>query len=192
MAKVLFRKPYPPCDETQTVTGLTASYPYWNQARLSWNAIPGISEYQVWEQYSTNSWFVQDTKFDVTNLGAPGVSYSWGVRPRCSGVNGDWTFSNYAAPSCTSETITNLQASNVTNSTALITWDVIPGIIGYAIWDSDSTNYVGWVGENQNSYNLEVTPGAQNVDIGVRATCSTGPNASNYSNYSWINDLDFN
>jgi hypothetical protein len=181
---IKFKRPQPPCSTSHTPTNLQQEFNYYNQVLLSWDAIPGVSSYAVWEDYTKNVYTVHTNHISLTDIDVPGTTDAWAVRVACGGSLGNWAFSDYTTPVCT-ETITNLQATNITSTSVLLTWDAVPGVYAYQVWHSDGAIFQTIIGANNNSLQLtNLTPGKQNIDVGARVYCYSY--AGMYGDYTWM------
>jgi hypothetical protein len=169
---IKFKRPQPPCSTSHTPTNLRQEFNYWNQVLLTWDPIPGVSSYAIWEDYTKQQQFVYTNKISLTEIGSPGTSDDWGVRVKCGGSYGNWAFSDFTSPECTKE-ITGITFTNVTPTSFTCTWDPIPGVFGYNYWDNDQAalTYLQGGSNNNSITRTGLSPAGKTVTMGVRARC---------------------
>jgi fibronectin type III domain protein/type IX secretion system substrate protein len=153
-----------------TTLGYSCSPPYWlstsnitqNSAKLSWEPVAGASSYSVQMRLENGYWYdlpggpYSGTWYTVYDL-QPGTCYQWRVRSNCS----NWTYSSWSYPQnfCTlgysCSTPTWPVTSNITQTTATLSWDAVYGANSYTVqirlsngswWDvQGSPTYSTWI-----------------------------------------------
>ena len=121
-----------------------------SSATLSWNGVSGAVQYDIEiedEQNSPGAFHLEvsstDTFYVVTGL-QPGVLYKFKVRTRCAGGSqSDWSAWQYfngtiggppghgGTGNCAKPT--NQFAVDITATSALLTWDSVPGVVSYTL-----------------------------------------------------------
>ena len=121
-----------------------------SSATLSWNGVSGAVQYDIEiedEQNTPGAFHLEvsstDTFYVVTGL-QPGVLYKFKVRTRCAGGSqSDWSAWQYfngtiggppghgGTGNCAKPT--NQFAVDITATSALLTWDSVPGVVSYTL-----------------------------------------------------------
>lgn len=165
-------------------SGLNISNIQNNSAKASWNSVSGASAYQVQYRVIGGNWNIlaqtNSTSQNLTGLSA-GTTYEVQVRSICSGVNSSWsntvTFTTTGGGSGCG-TVTGLAASNITSTSATISWSPVSGALSYDMDYKQSSSYT-WSTFNTTTTALNITgltPGTS-YDVRVRANCSGGSGA---------------
>lgn len=152
-------------------------------ATATWNSVSGASAYQVQYRAVGGSWNIlaqtSSTSQNITGLTA-GTTYEVQVRSICSGVNSSWsssvTFTTSGGSSC--GTVTGLNASNITSTSATVSWSAVSGAINYDL-DYKLNSSSSWTTYNTTSTVVNftsLTPGTS-YNVRVRANCSGGSGA---------------
>lgn len=138
-----FTTPFPPCaaPTNLSVSGQTA-----NTADLTWDAVNGIEGYEyVLDQLTTDpagaGTATADAFYNASGL-TYNTTYYLHVRIECQETNfSEWTTYAFTTsfPPCAAPT--NLSVSNLTATTADLSWNAVPGIYGYEyVLDNSSAN----------------------------------------------------
>ena len=120
-------------------TNLTTSNIMDNSADLSWDAVPGAVEYDVWN--SATRTIERNLTATSTSLSGldEGTMYTWGVRARCVGGDyTDWVYSSFTTSGtpCASTPPSGLTTSNIMSTSADLSWDAVPGAVEYEVWNN--------------------------------------------------------
>lgn len=119
-------------------TNLSANNISISGATLTWSAVASANRYIVqYKATSETAWRtaeVSSNSLGINDL-APNTSYQFRVCTVCTGVSGTYcsdlsTFTT-TAPSCTAPT--NLSASNITFTTAVLSWSTVPYASKYIV-----------------------------------------------------------
>lgn len=128
-------------------TGLAATNITDSSAVLSWDPVPGVTQYRVEIEDADNTTpfnlelTVTGNSYTVMGLAAGG-NYKFKVKSRCSSNNfsdySEWFFfsgNGNGGPGGGDCTVpVNLMVSNITSTTALISWDAVPAAVeGYEL-----------------------------------------------------------
>jgi hypothetical protein len=174
-------------DECAVPSGLSASSIGETSATLSWNSVSGAESYDVrYKATSASSWTTTNrtsTSYSVSGLSAS-TEYEFQVRTNCSDGSSDYsassTFTTDDPVPTTCDVPTNLAASNITGSSAKLSWTAVSGAESYDVRYKMVYNS-NWTSVNtvSASYNLSgLSPFAQ-YEFQVRTNCSSG--SSDYS-----------
>ncbi|NNC94994.1 MAG: T9SS type A sorting domain-containing protein, partial [Chitinophagales bacterium] len=157
-------------------TQLTAS-----TAQLCWDPTPGANNYVIrGNKVGTSGYvYIQTSSTCKTVGGLQGnMSYYWQVQAVCSGNS-----TNPVSPFSKRDTFTMLpcagptgvMTSNVTSSSATLSWDAVPGAIGYKIRGREAgTNSYANITVTNNSYTATGLKPNTNYEWTVRVVCSNG------------------
>ncbi len=154
-------------------------------AVVSWNTVSGATAYQLQYRATGGSWTVlsQQTTTSVTLTGLAGsTTYETQVRSICSGGNSAYsaivTFTTSGGSGCSVPT--GLAATNITNTSATISWNSVSGAVNYTLrYKLTSSGTWNTYTTSSTIVNMtNMTPGTS-YDVGVRTNCSNG--SSNYS-----------
>lgn len=184
------------CDDA---TGLTYTVLSDTEVQLDWDAVPNATGYKLRVELESPGapfelrLFVSTNSHTVADL-TPGAVYKFKVRTQCGGDHASWSdnvfFSTTSAPpggggpgpaSCTAPD--GLAVSNLTDVSATLSWNAVPGATAYRVEVED--------GDNTPPYHQETTLTGTSIDIDglvaggqykfkVKAKCSSG----NFSDYS--------
>lgn len=191
-------------------TGLNITNITQTTATANWNVVSGASSYKF--EYKTNAggtWTVVTTTNPTYNMSGltAGTLYNTRVKAVCA--SGESSYSsivnfttNTNGGSC--NTPTNLAASNITQTTATISWSAVSGATSYNFQYKLSTSGT-WQQVNVpgTAVNMTGMTANTNYDVRVQAVCSGGNSAftstltfktlpgycaskGNNSNYEWI------
>src|SRR4029079_19560452 len=127
-------------------TGLSSSSITNTSATVSWSVVPGAVTYNLkWKASSSFTWTtisdITTTSTDLTELTA-GTSYDFQVQTICSGGSGSSSYSNATSFSTTAsvDSPTGLSSSSITNTSATVSWSVVPGAVTYNLkWKASSS-----------------------------------------------------
>ena len=168
----------------QSTTSITQS-----SATLNWAAVAQATSYKIQyrEKYGNGQWspWVNTTTnptastYVLTNLAA-GTEYNWQVKSVCSAsLESDWSSPISAFTTVSSGCLSPLNAttSNITTSSALLSWTAVGGVTGYKIqYREKGTNgtWGNWLNLNAttNSYNLSSLNLAKEYQWQVKSICS--------------------
>lgn len=118
-------------------------------ARLSWSAVSGAISFTVRIRILPNGNWVDTNPSTFTSTSivlhglAPGTTYEWRVKTNCADdqtstlANGD-NFSTDAAPTCNRPT--GLEATNVTQNSAVVSWSPVSGASHYILQTRKAPN----------------------------------------------------
>lgn len=121
-----------------TPTGLNVGSITFNSAVLTWSSVPGASSYTIrWRQLGSSVWSL--TGAFVNNLSlsslAANTAYQFEVQAVCGGTLSAFSttgsFTTLQQPACGQAT--NLSASNITESTAILSWTSVIGASAYNV-----------------------------------------------------------
>ncbi len=165
-------------------TGMNIPYLSNTVAIVNWNAVFKAVSYTVdYKQTSSSNWInVPNSSSDpayrtytIYNLN-PGTSYDWRVKGNCTySSNNNYAYSQFTTPSCLVPT--GLAATNITNSSATISWDPMAGATSYNLLvEKQITHEVVVQNSNVNvtTYNLTGLSELQNYDVFLKTNCNTG------------------
>lgn len=165
----------------KTITNITSS-----SATFSWTSSSGAVSYNVrYRLAGTSTWTTGSTtttSFNATGLN-PNTNYEWQVQSACGGSGGSslfsssTTFNTGVTPGC--NTPTGLNAGNITNSSAFLSWTAVNGAVSYNLqWKRASSGSWTTVSDlTTNSYNLTGLSSRKDYQFRVRAICSSASGA---------------
>lgn len=176
----------PPSAPTCSVpAGLTISSITTSSAVVSWSAVSGAASYNVqYKPGSASTWTtVSTTVPSVTISGLTASStYNVQVQAVCSGQSSTYSspvsFTTAAQSTCA--TPTGLAASNITTSSATISWNAISGAVSYNL-DYKLSSSSTWATFSTTATSVNVNGMAEGTayDFRVQAVCSSS--SSSYS-----------
>lgn len=106
-----------------------------NSALLSWSAVSGATNYTLqYKLASSNVWItlITLTQTSITFNGlASSTTYNWRVKANCSDYSSAATFTTLSSSNCS--TPTGLTTSNITSTSALLSWGAVSGASNYTI-----------------------------------------------------------
>lgn len=164
-------------------TGLQSSGVTSNSVNLSWSAVNGATSYVVEYKLASGSiWSQQNSA--TNNISLSGLSansvYNWRVSTVC-GQNSSvqsptFNFTTLQTQTCNAPT--GLNASNISSTSAQLSWSAVNGATGYIVEYKLSSASI-WSQENTSSNNVTISPLASNsaYDWRVQSICSSGPGA---------------
>lgn len=160
-------------------TGLTAALITSNSALVNWNSSYGAGDYTVeYKMASATIWTAMPpTSLRTTGLTGlqPATLYDWRVKANCYNVNSTYTASQFTTASICG-TVSNLSATVITSSSAILGWDAIGGAIDYTI-EYKSVIAANWINAGNVSNTSYLLTGLQdniNYQWRVKANCSSG------------------
>jgi hypothetical protein len=162
-------------------TGLASSNITTTSASVSWSAVSGASNYRVeYKLSSSSTWTVLTSSTTATNANITGLIagtlYDWQVRANCSGTDGNYTqaqFTTQALPTCAPPT--GLASSNITTTSASVSWSAVSGASNYRVeykLSSASTWTVLTTSTTSTTANITGLSASTLYDWQVRANCS--------------------
>ena len=165
-------------------SGLTTTNITTNSAIISWPAVAGAASYDVIYRAATSgTWINAATATPSTSVQLTGltslVNYFVQVRSNCGGAASSNRQTQFATISDCG-TPSGLLATNITTTSAMLTWNVVAGAINYDIEykKSYSSSWtVAASGISSTSYNLSGLSPVTTYDWRVRAKC---PSSSAY------------
>ncbi len=174
----------PPAGTCNAPTGMTTSNITSSSATFSWTAASGAASYNVRYRVVGNySWTTSTsstTSFNATGL-SPNTNYEWQVQTVCSGGSSSFSSSTTFTTSGTSgcNTPAGLNAGNITNSSAVLSWTAVSGALSYNLqWKKAySSSWTTVSGLTTNSYNLTGLSSRTDYQFRVQAICSSGSGA---------------
>jgi subtilase family serine protease len=147
-------------------SGITVSNITNSTADLSWEAFSGATGYEVYVVgkgvYSTTS-----TNFTATGLPS-GTSTEWAVRTNCGGTFTSWVWGqDFTTTGEVCNPPSGLTVSNITNSTADLSWDAFSGASGYEVYVVGKDVY----STTSNSFTATGLPSGTSTEWAVRTNC---------------------
>ena len=117
-----------------------------NAFKVTWSAVPGVSEYRVWRSESANSgysatWLIKNQTSIVTSVPATKTYYY-----KVAAVSGS-TIGPVSAPVSGSTAFPRLNPiGNVADGKFVIRWSAVPGAVSYRLYRSETaaTHGYGW------------------------------------------------
>ena len=176
-----------PCD---VPTGLTASGITPNSAELSWNTQPGSTyEYAV-DQISTDP--ASGTATTANSYSAAGLdaatTYYLHVRTNCAqGNTSGWTSIPFTTLPEPCDAPTGLTASNITQNTSDLSWNVQGGNSFEYVLDQTASNPASGTATTANSYSASGLNASATYYFHVRTNCGNG-NFSDWTTISFTTD----
>jgi hypothetical protein len=160
-----------------TPTGLAASNVTTNSANISWNSVSGANSYDLQYRISgASTWTTvntSNTSYTLTGL-SPSTTYNTRVRANCTGQSSSYTsIVNFTTTSAGCSTPTGLATSNITTSTADISWGTVSGAVSYDL-QIRLNGTTSWTTFNTTSTSVTITGLASSTtyDVRVRANCT--------------------
>ncbi len=164
-------------------TGLAISNITQTSATATWNSVSGANSYKF--EYKTNSsgtWTVvttSNTNYNMTGLTA-GTLYNTRVKAVCSSGESNYSstvnFTTTGGGGC--GTPTNLAASNITSTTATVSWSAVSGASSYNFqYKLNSGTTWSQVNVPTTAVNMTGMSPATKYDVRVQAVCSGGNSA---------------
>jgi len=162
----------------------------YNSMALSWESVPNAAYYNVQYQNAglySNTWTTVTTytnSYTLANLEASSA-YNFQVQAICSnGSNTGQSAYSDQSSFYTSEcpAPTNLNATNITTSTAYISWSAVPGFTSYTVQYQNYTTYVTLtVSSSTNSCTLTGLTTGTYYSVQVETSCSGFGNQINFT-----------
>lgn len=164
--------------------GLAISNIQNTSATASWSSVSGATAYQVQYRPTGGTWIVlpqsTSTSRNITGLTA-GTTYEVQVRSICASGNSLWsstvTFTTSGGGgSC--GTVTGLAASNITSTTATVSWSAVSGAVSYDL-DYKLSTSSSWTTYNTTGTAVNFTglTAGTTYNTRVRANCANGSGA---------------
>ncbi len=165
-------------------TGLAISNITQNSATATWNTVSGATSYKF--EYKTNAgatWTVVTTtnpNYNMTGL-ASGTTYNTRVKAVCN--SGESTYSSTVNFTTSSggggcNTPTNLAASNITETTATISWSAVSGALSYNFqYKLASSSTWQQANVTGTAVNMSGMSPATAYNVRVQAVCNGGNSA---------------
>lgn len=176
-----FTTPAPPCD---VPLGLTASAITDVSATLNWIDFAGASGYTIrYRTIGSANWITISSVINtVTVSGLQATStYEFQLQSNCGASNSS-IFSNSSsfttlAPPCNSPS--GLSASNVTNTSAVLTWSAFAGATAYTIQYREQGT-VSWTTQSSSATTFSLSGLIANTtyEFAVQTNCGAGSNSS--------------
>jgi hypothetical protein len=149
-----------------------------SSATLSWGAVPGATTYTVqYKQNSSSTWITAgnttSTSYNLSGLAA-NTAYNWQVKTDCSNYSAtaNFTTTNSGGGSCA--TPANLTTTNVTTSSANLSWGAVNGASNYTVQYKTNNSSV-WLTAgttSANTYTLNSLSAGTTYNWRVKANCS--------------------
>lgn len=155
-----------------SVTNLTST-----GATLRWSAVTGANDYQAWWRPIGGEWTNNTTSATSINIGAlnPNTDYEFTVRTNCNTSESDFLRPFFQFSTTTvivqCEAPTNLTSTNITQNSAVISWEAQTTANSYQVWWR-STNGT-WQNKTVNvaSTTLDNLTAGEQYQFTVRANC---------------------
>lgn len=165
-----------------TPTGLNATNIQNTSATLSWNASSGATSYKLeyktaagttWTQITTSA-----TTYNVTGLTA-GTTYNSRVLAVCSSGNSAYSSTiSFTTTGGTCNTPTGLNASAITSSSALVSWNAVSGVSSYNLqYKLSSSGTWSQVNTTSTAVQLNGLSPSTSYDVRVQSVCSGSTSA---------------
>lgn len=160
-------------------TGLQISNITTNSATASWNAVSGANSYTFEYKISTSgTWTiatVTTTSYNMTGLSA-NSTYNTRVKTNCtsgsSAYSAQVNFTTSSGGSC--GTPTNLSVSNITTTTATVSWSAVAGASSYNFqYKLNTSGQWNQVNVTTTSVNMTGMTPATKYDVRVQAKCGS-------------------
>ncbi|MBK7303420.1 MAG: fibronectin type III domain-containing protein [Saprospiraceae bacterium] len=160
-------------------TGLQISNITTNSATASWNAVSGANSYTFEYKISTSgTWTVATvttTSYNMTGLSA-NSTYNTRVKTNCtsgsSAYSAQVNFTTSSGGSC--GTPTNLSVSNITTTTATVSWTAVAGASSYNFqYKLNTSGQWNQVNVTTTSVNMTGMSPATKYDVRVQAVCGS-------------------
>lgn len=176
----------PVCDQP---TGLTTTSISLNSATLNWTAVAGAVSYKVDYKLTTDIVWTElaaahtTTTINLSGLTA-GLSYDWQVRTNCSTLESGFSSTSFNTLSACGDP-SNLSASNLTSSSATLSWTAVSGATSYSV-EYKLVSAINWTvtpGSTSNSITINtLSPGA--YEYRVKANCGADGSAFVNGNFT--------
>jgi hypothetical protein len=181
-----------------TPVGLQSANITQTSVLVSWTAVSGASSYALQTRLAPNgTWSntnpptTTGTSITINSL-SPNTAYEWRVRTNCSnGLTSDWSngvaFTTLPVPTC--NTPGNLQTSNITQNSVLMSWSAVSGAASYSLQTRLMPNGA-WVNTNPASFtNTAITISGFSPNTSYQWRVST--NCTNGLTSAWSNGVTF-
>ncbi|MBK7425542.1 MAG: fibronectin type III domain-containing protein [Saprospiraceae bacterium] len=168
-----------------TPTGLQSSGITTTSVNLSWTSVVGATSYIVeYKLASSSIWSQQNANSNNTTISSllPNSVYNWRVRTVCiansSAFSATMNFTTLSAPSCNAPT--GLSSSNITSSSANLSWSPVSGATSYIVEYKLSSSGT-WSQQNTNTNSTSLTSLSPNSVYNWRVQTVCGANSSGSS-----------
>jgi hypothetical protein len=164
-------------------SGLTASNITANAATVGWGAVVGATSYNVQYKLSSATTWTDMGTTTATSMTINGLTastlYNWQVKTDCSSFSGQGSFTTTASggtggggSTCTAPV--SLSTTNITTTTAILSWAAVAGASGYTVQYKVATaSFWNTAGTSSTSaYNLSGLTASTNYNWRVKANCS--------------------
>jgi hypothetical protein len=174
-------------------TGLQASNVQETSTTLYWTAVSGAASYDVrYKKTADSTWTTQNvtaTSLDLTNLTAA-TQYEFQVMTNCSSGSSAYSSSETftTASTVTCDVPVNLSSSNITATSATLSWDAVSGASSYDI-NYKPTAGSTWTSTSSttNTKDISGLSADTQYEFQVRTVCASGTSA--YSSSSIFTTL---
>lgn len=182
-----FEEDYDTDEECEIPDGLFTTNITATGVTLNWTPVPGADGYTI-RGSRVGSSSIQTVNISNGNASSrtvnvldPGLDYYWQIRTNCEeGAHSDWSESDFFTSACTAPI--GLTASNISASSALLSWDEVPQSFGYQLRGKRVTGS-GFI-------TINIAPGSTSQNTGnqldpltqyewnVRAYCDAAQNST--------------
>jgi len=167
-------------------TQLTASGITQTSATLNWAVVSGATGYTV--QYKASTAGTWTTTSATTNSKAisglvAGTSYTWQVKANCSAYSSQSNFTTNTTSTSGCGVPTNMGETNITTSTATLTWTGPANALNYSIWYR-LAGASGWTIKNNisgNAYHLTNLLSKRTYQWVITTKCTNGTSSAQSS-----------
>ena len=166
----------------ETPTNLSTTNITYNSAVCNWSAVSGAQNYTLQYKAASSSTWSSASSTTLSGL-SPSTDYNWRVRTNCSSSSSDYsatqTFTTLAEP-C--DAPTNLSASNITSSSATVSWSSATNSVDYTLAyrvQGGSWSYLTVAGTSRDLTGLTAST---TYEYAVKTNCSS--TSSSYSSAS--------
>ena len=119
--------------QTATVPELDSSADTANQVDLSWTAVTGADDYELWRWETSEGWVEVDDSIEGTSYSDTGVTAGNTYYYQVS-ADGGSTWSNRVNETVGAYDASTLAAPTVTSSSVSLSWSAVTGATSYALW----------------------------------------------------------
>jgi hypothetical protein len=164
-----------------TVSGLTSAAITTTTATISWSATGGANSYDVdYKLASSSNWSNAATTTASLSVNLTGLTanslYDWRVKPNCTAPTGSYVQAQFTTNSVAPcGTVTGLNSSAITSSSATVNWSALSGANNYTI-DYKLASSGTWINAATSTTSLSRNLSGLNAgslyDWRVNANCS--------------------